>query len=110
MTPNKPDAPERIARYILDGLDRQDAETLREIATHAENLAAWKEAKAETELEEGEDIVREDSAEDSSLPDDVPKKAGVVVKTINDNQYYYYQWREGDQVKSKYKGPVNPSE
>lgn len=110
MTLDKPDAPDGIAQYILDGLDRQDAETLREISTHAESLAAWKDAKAEAELEESEDIVREDSADDSDLPDDVPRKAGVVVKTINDNQYYYYQWREGDQVKSKYKAPVNSSE
>ena len=96
--------------HILDGLDRQSAETLRDIATHAENLATWKETKAEAELDENEDLVREDSVDDGDLPDDVPRKAGVVVKNINDNQYYYYQWRERDQVKSKYKGPVNSSE
>jgi isocitrate dehydrogenase kinase/phosphatase len=103
---DRPTPPADIAQYILDGLDRQDAESLREIAAHAEELADWKEAQAAAEMEE-EDEVRED-AED--LPDDVPAKAGVVTKTINENQYQYYQWREGDQVKSQYKGPVNSDE
>jgi hypothetical protein len=29
---------------------------------------------------------------------------------INNNRYYYWQWREGEKVKSKYKSPVNPDE
>jgi len=29
------------------------------------------------------------------------------VKEINSNRYYYYQWREGSNVKSKYKAPVD---
>lgn len=105
----RPDAPDDIAQYILDGLDRQDAESLRSIADHAEELAAWKEAKAAEEVEE-EDVVREDSAGDDDRPDDVPAKASVVVKEINNNRYYYYQWREGSSVKSQYKGPVEKDE
>ena len=42
------------------------------------------------------------------LPDDVPAKATITIKEINDNRYYYWQWREGEKVTSKYKGPVNP--
>ncbi|SEL89237.1 hypothetical protein SAMN04488691_11092 [Haloferax larsenii] len=44
------------------------------------------------------------------MPEDVPSKASLTVKEINDNRYYYWQWREGDQIKSKYKGPVDKSE
>ncbi|AJF27979.1 hypothetical protein SG26_19675 (plasmid) [Haloarcula sp. CBA1115] len=44
------------------------------------------------------------------LPDNVPPKATVTIKEINDNRYYYWQWREDDKVISKYKGPVNPDE
>jgi hypothetical protein len=44
------------------------------------------------------------------LPDDVPGKATITIKEINDNRYYYWQWREGEKVTSKYKGPVNPEE
>ena len=39
-------------------------------------------------------------------PEGVPGKATLTVKEINDNRYYYWQWREGDSVKSKYAGPV----
>jgi len=45
-----------------------------------------------------------------NLPDDVPAKATITIKEINDNRYYYWQWREGDKIKSKYKSPVNPDE
>ena len=100
-----PRAPDAIAQYILDGLGRQDPETLRQIASHATELAAWKEAQSGAEMEE-EDVSREDSVDDSDRPEDVPAKASIVVKEINDNRYYYYQWREGDTVKSKYKAPV----
>ncbi len=43
------------------------------------------------------------------LPDDVPK-ATITIKGINNNRYYYWRWREGDKIKSKYKEPTNPDE
>jgi len=106
-----PDPPASIPQYILDGLDRQDAQTLQEISRYAEDLAESKEAAAEAELEDDdEEVVREDSEDVDDLPDDVPTKASVVVKNINSNRYYYYQWRDGSKVRSKYKAPVNPEE
>lgn len=108
-SPPTPEPPASIPQYILDGLDRQDAQTLEEISRYAEDLAAAKAAQAKAELEDGdEEVVREDSEDVDDLPDDVPTKASVVVKEINSNRYYYYQWREGSKVKSKYKAPVNP--
>jgi len=109
MAPTRPTPPADIAQYILDGLDRQDPEALRQIADHAEDLADWQEAQAAAEMDE-EDVVREDSEGDDDRPGDVPAKASVVVKEINNNRYYYYQWRSGDQVKSKYKAPVDSDE
>ena len=42
------------------------------------------------------------------LPSGVPAKATLTTKTINDNDYYYWQWRGKDgKVKSRYKSPVN---
>lgn len=38
---------------------------------------------------------------------DVPQKATLTIKEINDNRYYYWQWRDGDKIRSKYKGPVS---
>jgi hypothetical protein len=45
-----------------------------------------------------------------NLPDDVPSKATITIKKINDNRYYYWQWREGEKIRSQYEGPVNPDE
>lgn len=47
----------------------------------------------------------EDTADE--LPDDVPAKATTTIKEINGNRYYYWQWRDGEKIRSKYKGPVN---
>jgi hypothetical protein len=54
-----PDRPTPLAdtpQYILDRLGRQDAESLRQIAAHAEELADWKEAQAAAEMDD-EDVV-----------------------------------------------------
>ena len=74
---------------------------------HAEALAEYKEREARLE-EEADDADVEERPDD--LPDDVPAKAAITIKEINDNRYYYWQWREDDSVTSKYKGPVNPDE
>jgi hypothetical protein len=99
-----PDPPDAIPQYILDALDRQDPDTLREIAAHATALAAHR--------EQPDDDQPPSDGEDSDVPEDedVPAKASLVTKTINDNQYYYWQWRDGDQIRSKYKAPVNPDD
>lgn len=111
MAPTEPTAPDGIAQYITDGLERQGPEDLRTIAAYAEELAVYKEAQAEAELDDQDDeVVRESSEDIDDLPDDVPGKASVVIKEINDNRYEYYQWRDGEKIRSKYKAPVNPSE
>ncbi|WP_449271564.1 hypothetical protein [Haloferax denitrificans] len=73
-------------------------------SAQSDELAEYKEREARLEEEppEGEFEERSDD-----LPDDVPTKATITIKEINDNRYYYWQWREGDKIKSKYKGPVN---
>lgn len=54
----------------------------------------------------------EDDTEErpEDLPDDVPAKATITTKEIDDKLYRYWQWREGDKIKSKYKEPVDPDE
>ncbi|SDY87632.1 hypothetical protein [Halopenitus persicus] len=54
------------------------------------------------------DIDNTQSAEVDSA--DVPTKATIPIKEIKDHRYYYRQWREGEKVTSKYKGPFNPDE
>ncbi|ELY26512.1 hypothetical protein C500_15155 [Natrialba magadii ATCC 43099] len=57
-------------------------------------------------------VSREDDVDDrpEDLPDDVPAKATITIKEINDNRYYYWQWRDGEKIRSQYKGPVSPDE
>ena len=99
-----------VPNYIREGLKKQNPSTLRRIAEMAENLAEQKERELEKELQER--TVEDDELPDDvrEYPDDVPGKACVTTKTIDGNDYYYYQWREGDKIKSEYIRPVNPKQ
>jgi len=107
MSYEPPAPPANLPTEIVNTLSESTSEQLRDVATYAEALAEHKERKARLKEESGEDEEKERS---DDLPDDVPTKATITIKKINDNRYYYWQWREGDQVKSKYIGPVNPNE
>ncbi|WP_246989633.1 hypothetical protein [Halorientalis marina] len=118
-----PAPPEELPAYLVDALENQNPERLRLASNYALTLAGWKERQAEEELtaqadhdpkdipdewdeEEWENALKEaqDKAGTSS------KKGTVTIKTINDNDYYYLQWREGDKIKSQYIAPVHPSD
>lgn len=113
---DRPTAPSSIPKYIQEGLDKQDAETLRDIAEFAAQLATYREDLAVAELED--DAVDEDDLPPDEWDQDdwkqalseadAPGRATLTVKTINDNDYYYLQWREGDAIKSEYVAPVSP--
>lgn len=107
MSYEPPTPPVELPTDIVDTLNEYSPEQLQHVARYAEELAKHKDR--ETGLEESSD---EDEIEErpDDLPDDVPSKATITIKEINDNRYYYWQWREGDQIKSKYKAPVNPDE
>ena len=107
MSYSPPTPPEGLPDDIVEALDTHSPEVLRHIARYAEELAEYREREARlAEQDDKEEI--EERPED--FPDDVPSKATITTKEINDNRYYYWQWREGDKVRSKYKGPVNPDE
>lgn len=61
----------------------------------------------QAENESGKESESPEGDRPEDLPDDVPEKATLTVKEINDNRYYYWQWREGEAIKSKYVAPVN---
>ncbi|RLM53498.1 hypothetical protein DVK02_13510 [Halobellus sp. Atlit-31R] len=107
MSDEPPIPPATLSSEVVDALNESDPEQLRDVATYAEALAEHKEGEARLEESADQDEVEE---RPDDLPDDVPAKATITIKEINDNRYYYWQWREGDSVKSKYKGPVNPDE
>ena len=108
MSCESPTPPADLPREVVNTLNESTPERLRHIARYAEELAEHKERKARLREKSDEDDIKE---RPDDLPDDVPVKATITIKEINDNRYYYYwQWREGDKVTSKYKAPVNPDE
>ncbi len=100
----QPTPPPELPSNVSGLLAELKADDLRKVSQYAVALAEYKER--EQRLQEGDDDDDEQPEHDS--PEDVPSKATLTIKTINDNRYYYWQWREGDDIKSKYKGPVNP--
>lgn len=108
MTDHSPAPPAELPDTIVKTLDEYSSARLRAIAQYAEVLAEHRDrqARRDEENEVGEQI--EDRPDD--LPDEVPTKATLTTKTINDNRYDYWQWREGEKIKSKYKGPASPDE
>jgi hypothetical protein len=107
MSHTPPTPPQELSTGTIEQFDDLPPDLLRHVADYAEELAEYREREARlAEHEDEEDL--EERHED--LPDDVPSKATVTVKKINDNRYYYWQWRERETVTSKYKGPVNPDE
>jgi hypothetical protein len=101
-----PTPPEELPDDFVETLTQYSNEQLRDVARYAEALAEYRERKAR--LEENDESEEFDLNDD--LPEEVPSKATITIKTINGNRYYYWQWREGEKIKSKYKGPVDSGE
>ena len=59
---------------------------------------------------ENEDEWREALDEAFQKADISRAKGTLTTKTIDDREYYYLQWREGDSVKSQYVAPVSPAQ
>ncbi|MFD1572137.1 hypothetical protein [Halorubrum laminariae] len=103
MSDEPPIPPTSFSAELVDALNSSSPKQLRDIATYAESLSEHKEREAHPEESPDQDDVEEQPDE---LPDDVPAKATITIKEINNNRYYYWQWRDGDQIRSQYKGPV----
>lgn len=128
--PTMPTPPDSLPKYLVEGLQKQDAETLNDIETYAQELRLYRVAQAHAarslaaETHDVEPATADElaaTAREEGIPEDaanwdeifakgVPAKASIVTKEINDNQYYYFQWREGDQIRSKYLTPVSPKQ
>ena len=104
MSDEPPTPPASLPTDLVNTLNESTPERLHDVVTYAEALAEHKEREDRLEEETDQDEVKE---RPDDLPDDVPAKATITIKEINDNRYYYWQWREGDRVLSQYKGPVS---
>jgi hypothetical protein len=91
-------------KYILEGLEKQSPETLREIAQIASEMADQKERRVEADLEKQAVSDQPENLERNKAP----SGATLTTKEINGNQYYYWQWRDGEKIKSEYIRPVDP--
>ena len=107
MSDEPPTPPSKLPIDVIDTLNDCSPECLRQITRYADELAEYREREARLAEENDEDEIEE---RPDDLPDDVPSKATITIKEINDNRYYYWQWRDGDRVTSKYKGPVDSDE
>jgi len=107
MSDKPPTPPADLSTEIVNTLNGYSPEQLRYVARYAEALASYNARGADVDEESDDD---ESDEQPDDLPDDVPSKATITIKEINDNRYYYWQWREGSSVKSKYKEPVSPDD
>ena len=107
MTDSPPAPPTDLPESLVEPLGACSPAQLRDVGEYAAALAAYREQEARRAAPD-EEPTPEEPPED--LPDDVPSKATTTVKTINENRYVYWQWREGEQIKSKYKGPATSDE
>jgi len=82
MSYEPPSPPAYLPTAIVNTLNDSDPEQLREVATYAEALAEHKEREARLEESASQDEVEE---RPDDLPDDVPAKATITIKEINDN-------------------------
>ena len=105
MSYEPPTPPAELPTEIVNTLSSCPPEQLQHVAQYAEALAEHKAREARLEEESDADEIDE---RPDDLPDEVPSKATITIKEINDNRYYYWQWREGEKIKSKYKNPVTP--
>ena len=86
--PTPPDDLEPELRAVLEALADSDPETIRSVADHADALATWAES-------------RPSDRDDDTYPSGVPERATVSTMAVDGEEYRYYQWREGDEIRSK---------
>lgn len=118
----EPQPPNELPKYLREGIQKQDAETLWKLAAYAEDMAEYKQNVAQQKLDEQADLEEDDvpdnwdenewetalndARDEADLP---PSKGTVTVNEIDGRGYYYLKWRDGDQVKSQYIAPVSPA-
>lgn len=115
MSDEHPTPPAGLPMEVATALSESTAKRLRDIATYADALADHKEREGRLgDAADSDEVDKGDNDEAGNaderpdeFPDGVPTKATLTIKKINDNRYVCWQWRDGDRIKSKYKGPVD---
>mgnify|MGYP000162150059 CR=1 FL=1 len=107
----QPAPPKSLPKYVREGVERQDTDTLQELAEWAEELAEWKNREVKpADIEE--ELVSDEQLEDIETPSSggtiVEKKipCGKDCGGCPHGPYRYEVHREGDSLKWEYKGKV----
>lgn len=101
----EPAAPESIPNYVRDGVERQDPETLRELAAWAEDLADHRDAQS-IEVEEDEELVEVDDSGSSGTTVSKKVPCGKDCGGCPHGPYEYRVHRDGDGLVWEYLGPA----
>lgn len=110
-TPNAAANPMSIPQYVQEGLERQDPGTLQEIAAFVLQLADRKRFDAAIDVKRRREEVDDLDVDVDPEAAGVPGNAYVTTKTIDGEEYYYWQWREGPQSwGNQYIRPVDESD
>lgn len=107
-----PRAPESVPKYVRDGLDRQDQETLQDVIAYCEQRIEYLKAEADRDLnedelkDEGEEIVEVEEGDGGTR---VVKKVPCGkdnCSTCPHGPYLYLVRRQGGSVVWDYQGAV----
>ena len=106
----RPIPPESIPKYVREGVENQDASTLRELAGWAEALAEYREQRP-IEVEGDEELVEVggEGSDDGSGGTQVIKKVpcGKECNGCPHGPYEYRVHRDGKKLKWEYIGPAD---
>lgn len=103
----QPNAPESLPKYLAEGMEKQDDDTLRDVIAHAHELLDYRE-QAEPEIPEDAEIVEGETDSNSGLVVKENVKCGKSNCKCTDGDlhgpYLYRYWKEGNTTKSEYVG------
>ena len=112
MSDTPPAPPTELPNAVVEAVADCSADELDALARYAEQLADHRSQEEESRDDERNDRDGDHGRAESATdrPEGVPAKASTTIKEINGNRYYYWQWRDGDRVRSQYRGPVDDAE
>ena len=109
---------EELRAIDCDSIPGELTETYEQALEDVETLCADLEAAAETDDYPAEQLKTPEDWNDDGWEDqlaaarekaEISRTTGTLTtKTIDDRDYYYLQWRDGDPITSQYVGPVDP--
>ena len=109
--------PAELSGTLIDELQASSTTELRTVDSYVDALLDHRPTESDGDSDSTHSEISDSNEKDNEIaenpsttdgrPDDVPARATVTIKEINDNRYYYWEWGDGDQIRSKYKSPAS---